>query len=108
MKMRIIISLKAYGELTVSELCNYAIAEQPTMSRALDGLERQGMVRRQQSEVDSRLRLISLTDGGLRLFNRIYPEVSRVNAALIAGFSATEGEDFVMRLRQMVRSLRSL
>lgn len=39
LQMRIIVTLHTYGRLTVSELCGYAIAEQPTMSRALDSLE---------------------------------------------------------------------
>ncbi|MFV0409326.1 MAG: MarR family winged helix-turn-helix transcriptional regulator [Paracoccus sp. (in: a-proteobacteria)] len=105
LKMRIIIALKFRERLTVGELCNFAIAEQPTMSRALDSLERQGLVRRRQSEADSRLRVISLTDSGNRQFERIYPEVQRLNRAMTDGLSPLAKAEFSAQLKMAMANL---
>lgn len=108
LKMRIVLSLRTYGRLTVGELCNYAIAEQPTMSRALDSLEAQGHVRREHSESDSRLRLVSLTELGKLLYDRIHPEILRVNAAMIEGMAQAESGDFIRQLGLVLTNLRKL
>ena len=108
LKMRIIISLKIYGKLTVNELCGYAIAEQPTMSRALDSLEKQKLVERQISLEDSRLRVVSLTPAGQKVFDRIHPEISRVNDSMMAGFSENERAAFLRGLTRVLANLRGL
>lgn len=108
LKMRIVMSLKIYGRLTVNELCGYAIAEQPTMSRALDSLEKQKLVEREVSLEDSRLRVISLTPAGERVFDRIHPEISRVNNSMMAGFSAAERAAFLAGLTRVLANLRRL
>ena len=106
LKMRIVISLKIYGRLTVNELCGYAIAEQPTMSRALDSLEDQKLVERQVSTEDSRLRVVSLTPAGQKVFDKIHPEISRVTDSMMAGFSASEREAFLAGLTRVLANLR--
>lgn len=108
LKMRIIISLKIYGRLTVNELCGYAIAEQPTMSRALDSLETQKLVDRQISLEDSRLRVVSLTPAGQRVFDKIHPEISRVNDSMMEGLGAAEQRAFLGALRRVLANLRTL
>ncbi len=106
LKMRVIISLKIFGELTVNELCGYAIAEQPTMSRALDGLEKQGLVDRQISQRDSRLRLVTLTEAGGIVFERIYPEILGINAMMTEGLSERQREDLLSALTVVLENLR--
>lgn len=108
LKMRIIISLKIYGKLTVNELCGYAIAEQPTMSRALDSLEGQRMVDRQISLEDSRLRVVSLTEVGQRAFDKIHPEIMRVNESMIEGLTEAERSAFIAALTRVLANLRGL
>lgn len=92
----------------MNELCGYAIAEQPTMSRALDSLEKQKLVEREVSLEDSRLRVISLTPAGERVFDRIHPEISRVNDSMMAGFSAAERAAFLAGLTRVLANLRRL
>lgn len=108
LKMRVILSLQTYGQLTVSELCNYAIAEQPTMSRALDSLEQQGLVRREQSRIDSRLRLVTLTDEGHRVAEQIFPEIQNVNERMTDGLDSEERESFSRHLGRVLANLRAL
>ena len=108
LKMRIVLSLRSYGRMTVGDLCNFAIAEQPTMSRALDSLEGQGLVRREHSKTDSRLRLVSLTESGIGLCERIYPEFIRLNAMMTDGMAETDRADFIGRLRGVLNNLRRI
>lgn len=108
LKMRIVLSLRCYGQMTVGDLCNFAIAEQPTMSRALDSLEGQGLVRREHSETDNRLRLVSLTESGEGLYERIYPEFIRQNAVMTDGMAAPDRADFIGRLRGVLNNLRRI
>ncbi|MFD1795181.1 winged helix-turn-helix transcriptional regulator [Paracoccus aurantiacus] len=108
LKMRVIISLRIYGQLTVSELCSYAIAEQPTMSRALESLDKQGFVERQVGAEDSRLRLVSLTDAGRRIFERIEPEISQLNDSMTAGLPPEERTAFLGALRHVLGNLRNV
>ena len=80
---RVLVSLKMFGPLSVGELCVHAIAEQPTMSRALDRLEAERLVRRAASDEDSRMRVVRLTAAGEK-------DVSRDLAGV---FAAERGDD---------------
>ena len=80
---RIVVSLKVFGDMTVSELCAHAIAEQPTMSRALDKLEGDGIVERRVSEDDHRARVVRLTDKGAGYVEKILPGMLGLNEKLM-------------------------
>lgn len=108
LQMRIILTLHAYGRLTVGELCNFAISEQPTMSRALDGLEAHGLVRREMSEGDNRLRLVSLTPEGATIHARIHPVVISLNEAMVADLDTDERAALIDRLGGVLTNLGRL
>lgn len=108
LQMRIILSLHAHDRLTVGELCNYAIAEQPTMSRALDSLEAHGLVRREMSESDSRLRLVSLTEEGVRVHSSIQPVFLGINEAMVANVSEDQRAAMIRQLGSVLVNLERL
>ncbi len=108
LQMRIILSLHAHDRLTVGELCNFAIAEQPTMSRALDSLEVRGLVRREMSEADSRLRLVSLTEEGARVHDSIQPVVIGINEGMVADLGAEQRAALIRQLSTMLVNLGRL
>lgn len=108
LQMRIILALHAHDRLTVGGLCNYAIAEQPTMSRALDSLEAHGLVRRETSDSDSRLRLISLTDAGTTLHDNIFPVVVSLNEAMVADMADEQRQSLVRNLSTVLVNLERL
>ncbi|WBU59961.1 MarR family winged helix-turn-helix transcriptional regulator [Paracoccus albus] len=105
LQMRVILTLHSHDRLTVGELCNFAIAEQPTMSRALDSLELRGLVRREMSESDSRLRLISLTEKGLAMHDEIRPVVLGLNDAMVADFGEEQRATFTRQLSAVLVNL---
>lgn len=108
LQMRVILTLHSHNRLTVGELCNYAIAEQPTMSRALDSLELRGMVRREMSASDSRLRLLSLTAKGVATHDEIRPVFLSLNDAMLVDFDEEERAAFIQQLSAVLVNLGRL
>ena len=74
---RVLSVLKAYGTLSVSEIVEYTLMEQPTVSRVVAQLEQEGRVIRAASAADSRVTRVSLTDAGIEAFNAIIPAALR-------------------------------
>lgn len=103
---RIIVSLQVYGQLTVNELCVHAIAEQPTMSRALDRLEAEGLISRLVAENDSRARVVQLTAKGEAMCGDIKPVMRVANENLLEGLDPDEREQLRKLLTQVLRQIR--
>ena len=72
-QVRTLAVLSVSDGVTVSDLSVYTVIEQSTLSRTLDALEAQGLVRREPGETDSRVRKVFLTDEGPR---RIQPRLA--------------------------------
>ncbi len=103
---RILVSLKLLGGLSVNQLCVHAIAEQPTMSRALDRLEAEGLVERFASEADSRVRMVRLTGAGERKYLEIWPVIAEQNQKMMKGISEEDQEISRRVLAQMLENIR--
>ncbi len=104
--MRTVVSLKVNGALTVSELCVHAIAEQPTMSRTLDKMEGEGLIAREVSDTDQRVRLIRLTEAGEALYDNIWPVMIAANDDMLAGVSSDDRADLMRILAQILENIR--
>lgn len=103
---RIIVSLKAHGELTVKQLCVHAIAEQPTMSRALDRMEAENLISRQISDRDNRVRVVQLTAQGDALYQKIWPVMLSANDDLLDGISDQDRADLMRILLSILGNIR--
>ena len=104
--MRTIVSLKVYGLLTVNELCVHAIAEQPTMSRTLDKMESEGLIARDVSDEDQRVRVIRLTEAGKAFYDEIWPVMTSANEDLLKGVSAEDRAALMRILTQVQENIR--
>ena len=105
-KMRALASLAARDGLTVNELAVLSSAEQPTMSRTLEQLERDGLISRRVSPSDSRARICSLTEAGRDVYRRIWPEMEAAEAAMFDGVPAEEEARFLQTLGKMLRNIK--
>lgn len=105
-KMRILAALAAMGELTINQLSVVAISEQSTMSRALDQMQREGLIERVVSEQDSRVRLIHLTPAGLAAYRKVWPKMNAAEDALFVGLSNEQREGFLDTLSLILRNIR--
>lgn len=89
--------------ITVNDLAVYAVTEQSTMSRTLDGLEEQGFIRRKPKSDDMRAREVYITEEGLALFAGLWPQVYRLYADAFAGLDEGEFRGFVATLQKLMR-----
>jgi len=103
---RIIASLKIFDELTINELCVHALAEQPTMSRALDRLEADGIIKRSVKDEDNRKRVVRLTAEGEALFDSIWPVTINANEAMFQGISDADREVTMRTLLKVLENIR--
>ncbi len=70
-RMRALAVLSVAPGLTINELSVYAVTEQSTLSRNLDAMEEQGLIRRRMRAEDGRVREIHLTEKGRETFRRL-------------------------------------
>ena len=105
-QMRILAVLAVNSGLTVNELSVFTVTEQSTMSRTLDALEEQGLIRRQPRTDDMRVREIHILDKGRAAFERIWPTVYARFAHMFEGVPPEEYQAFVATLHKMLRNIR--
>jgi DNA-binding MarR family transcriptional regulator len=106
-KMRAIAVLSIISGLTINELSVYTVAEQSTMSRSLDALEKQSLIRRVSSEEDGRVRRIYITDLGRETFDKIWPIMYENHQNLIQGISQEEHKLLIKVLQKMQLNLEN-
>jgi len=103
---RILASLAIFGGLTINELCVHALAEQPTMSRALDRLEADGFIKRTVKDDDNRKRVVKLTDTGEAMVPKIWPVMLSANESMLEGISAADREVTLRTLLKVLENIR--
>lgn len=72
-KWRVLSAVKAHGWSSIGRIVETTLLEQPTVSRVVAQLEREKLVARRASNVDSRVTEIALTPAGLEAFSHIVP-----------------------------------
>lgn len=87
---RVLSVLRAYGTLSVGQIVETTLMEQPTVSRVVAQLEHDGRVVRRWSAADSRVAEVTLTPRGLAAFEEIVPTALRHQELAFRGFSKQE------------------
>ena len=91
--------------LTQRELSRQVAIEEGSMVRAIDRLERDGLVRRVRNEHDRRQINIFLTDKGLALRDQFVPGAIAGNVVATKGFTESEHNQVSVLLHRMIVSL---
>lgn len=105
-QMRALAVLAVADGPTINDLAIYTVTEQSTMSRTLDAMEAQGLVRRASHETDNRARQIYLTETGRTQFDEMWPTMWNAFSAMFKGVSDAEYETFLSVLHKMLRNVR--
>jgi DNA-binding MarR family transcriptional regulator len=105
-QVRALAVLSVMDGVTVNDLSVYTVIEQSTMSRTLDVLETQGLVRREQAEADSRVRKVFLTDDGRAEFGHVWPAMHDGFEAMFDGIDDAEYAALISTLHKMLRNIR--
>jgi len=89
-RWRVLAVLQDNGRMNISQIVERTIIEQPTVSRIVDQLEREGLAIRETSDEDSRFVQVMLTEAGERAFREIYPVATKHQEQALQGFSKQE------------------
>ena len=105
-KMRSLAVLAVIDGLLIGELAVYAVVEQSTLSRALEQLNGDGLIRREADAGDSRGTRVYLTEAGRTVFETLWPHMAEIYARMFEGIEDDEREAFVGTLRKMLGNIR--
>ena len=105
-KMRALAVLSVIDGPLIGELAVYAVVEQSTLSRAMDQLVGDGLVRRETDTNDSRATRVYITDAGRAAFETLWPHMAATYARMFRGIPDAERRAFVGTLQKMLINIR--
>ena len=105
-KLRTLAVLSVHDGILIRELAVYAVVEQSTLSRALDGLEKDGLIVRTANQDDGRAFHVFLTDAGRTTLTRLWPHMAKASEAMFKGISQSERAVLIETLQKMLRNIR--
>jgi DNA-binding MarR family transcriptional regulator len=105
-KMRALAVLSVIEGPLIRELSVYAITEQSTLSRALDALAGEGLIRRESDASDSRGTRVYITDAGRAAFEVLWPHMAAAHGRMFRGIPDEERRAFVGTLQKMLANIR--
>jgi DNA-binding MarR family transcriptional regulator len=102
-RFRVLITLfhNQAGPVGAAEIADVIGVTRATMTGLLDGLERDGFIRRDGSSDDRRMLNIGLTAKGRRFLEKMLPEHFRRTAALMSGLDKKEKKQLVCLLEKV-------
>ena len=104
-KMRALAVLSVIEGPLIRDLAIYTVTEQSTLSRALDGLASEGLIRRETDPQDSRGIRVYLTRAGRGAFERLWPHMAQGYAAMFRGIPEEERRAFVATLQKLLANV---
>ena len=105
-KMRALAVLSALDGIFINELAVYAVVEQSTLSRALDQLSTDGLVKREIDSIDTRATRIYLTKTGLEAFKSLWPDMLSNYNEMFKNIDKDEKSQFIVTLRKILTNIR--
>lgn len=98
---------EASTPMQASELAAQIGVTKQTMSSLLDGLEKDGHVRRLEEPSDRRVTLVALTECGQAFLNRVLPAIFRSQAAMMNALNREELVQLTSVLRRLWSTIES-
>lgn len=105
-QMRSLAVLSVIDGILIRELAVYAVVQQSTLSRALETLDKNGLIRRATDAQDSRATRVFITNAGREVYERLWPHMSAAYEAMFKGIDDAEQRAFVGTLKTMLRNIR--
>jgi DNA-binding MarR family transcriptional regulator len=104
-RWRVLSVLRAYGEINLGRVVELTVMEQPSVSRIVTQLVKEGLVKRKMSKADSRYVLVRLTAAGEKTFKSIYPTAEAHQKLALRGFTKTEVRALTGYLRRIQKNI---
>ena len=105
-KYRVLAALTNRDGCSIGALAQLTAVERTTLSRALDQLVDEKLVRRVPRKDDKRTIEVWMTPAGWRKLERVWPLIVAQNDRAVAGLSAREIASLKAILRKMIDNLR--
>jgi len=102
---RVIRALADYGNIDASELARKSFLLAPSLTRILQHLERENLVKRSGDENDQRRSVFVLTGKGRKLFRRVGPDSEVLYANIEKQFGARKLESLYKLLAEFYNSI---
>ena len=103
---RVLVALVNREGASISELAELTIIDQSTLSRTIDRMEEQRLVKRMPGEGDGRVVTVALTEAGQRAFEEMLPIASAQYEWAIRDIPAKNVDVIRTTLQQMLKNLR--
>jgi DNA-binding MarR family transcriptional regulator len=104
---RALAALYSKKHSTMSELADLASIDRTTLTRTVDRMQGAGWIERLADEEDMRITRLALTASGRKMFERIWPEVQRLNGLALDGLSKAEIDSLMKTLERMRANLEN-
>ncbi|PCI41309.1 MAG: hypothetical protein COB46_04100 [Rhodospirillaceae bacterium] len=91
--------------LTQKELSERVAVETPTLSRTIDRMERDGLVKRDRNVRDRRQVHVNLTEHGAALWRELVPEAEANLAQALDGFSEQDEAQLCALLKRVIGNM---
>ncbi|WP_178130293.1 MarR family winged helix-turn-helix transcriptional regulator [Reyranella sp. CPCC 100927] len=105
---RVLAALRDRDNQRVSELADHTSIEISTLSRVLDGMQKQGLIARRRAPDDGRVVTLHVTAAGRRLTDRIIPIAERYEHVAVAGLTSSEADMLKRLLRRVYANMDRL
>lgn len=97
--------LAEYEGVTVSELSELAFIAQPTLTKLLNRLEAEKLIRRKSSKRDKRLTQNYITPAGKKLLDGMWDVISEGEQRILQGFTSAQVKELMGYLKSMDKNL---
>lgn len=105
-KMRALAVLSVIEGPLIRDLSIYSVVEQSTLSRALDQLAAEGLIRREADTSDNRATRVFITEAGRTTFETLWPRMAEAHARMFRGIPEEERHAFLGTLHKMLNNIR--
>jgi DNA-binding MarR family transcriptional regulator len=100
-KRKILLTIDALDEPNITEIANFAYAKLTTVTKAIYRMQEQGLVQCYPSTKDERTTMVTLTEQGLSVIDKLH----QINAITLSGVIAQFEEQEMQQLNQLLQKL---
>lgn len=90
------------GPRTIGDLAEITLIQQPTLTKLVDRMARDGLVRRRPHDDDRRKVVVAIAGRGAALVRRLLPQAKRHEADVLAGYDGAEAAALKRILRTLI------
>lgn len=107
-RFRVLMITHQYGEASISQISEYALAKMPTVTKIVGRLRDDGLVTTASSERDARVTVVMLTDAGKQKVAEAMPLVGKIFDKGFKGMSVSQVEKMNQSLSKVLDNLNEL